>query len=252
MLTINLKKFVFPFLLQFSVIVVICSLLLCGRTFYVKDWFWIEYGNIIQYSYLLFLVSFVIYFGYVVKNLMLITKGMKIKRLIPYILVSTLFLFLIGKEYSIFDTKRMEEIPFSSYTYKTMLVHRKTTYILEKMIRFYYLRNEQIYIPENRNFFSIHGWGRYFKYIYGEYMGSDGRYVNSPDAISRFYQKGGMFTVQELQELKFQNLLNNDFVLNKKVSESDILLEFDKILNPEDVLNRANSIQEQNQDDEEE
>ena len=135
--------------------------------------------------------------------------------IIPFVLI----LNLIKREANFFQFEPMKEI-------------KEIQYISEKIIRFYSLRNEIPYIPYEYTMESKYSvWFEndeeiecannsillaYFTKIYKNDFVLQQGYCRSRNALEKYYENGGVFTEEELQNIKFSNLFNEDFVLNTK------------------------------------
>lgn len=224
------KKIILPFFFDISYIIVTLSLFLCGRTFYIPNEFWIIYPNIFFYFYLLMLFSLVIYTTYTIRYFILEKKYNSKIVLISFAILLTLISTEKIKLLSNFDTIKNAE--FTSYTPEEMHIHKKTTYMLEKMLRFYYLKNETPILPINDNFLCRNGWNNYLYAIY-KYDPSRFRdFETKENAMDLFYEKGGSFTKYELEHIRFQRLKNNDFVLNQQADRNKFNALFNNITIP--------------------
>lgn len=212
----EIKKIVFPLLLLTSILVVVYSLILCGKTFTDCGFpqYYLNHGNIIAVYKLLILYPFFILIGYVYK---LAKRNKFIKILIVSILlISPFYFFSIS----------VERIKYQLEFFYSI---KKQQYVIEKIMRFYYLNNETPII-EPKEFGAII---KQCMEIWEEYPSSnrflcplDLIYKNNDatrlgviigtDSIEKYYKKGGVFTEEELKELKFENLKDDNFVLNKK------------------------------------
>ena len=97
---------------------------------------------------------------------------------------------------------------------------KKKLYICEKLIRFYSLKNESPIIPEyiiNYLFLDIETDRTYYSKIYKTNLPKEYIITNEKEAIQKFQKNDGIFINTELKNLYFQNLLNDDFVLNHTI-----------------------------------
>ena len=113
-----------------------------------------------------------------------------------------------------------------------MMVHRRTTYVLEKMMRFYFLKDETPILPINNNHFCRYGWDYYLYQTYKYDLDKFKNFEMKENAMDLFYQKGGRFYKYELENIKFQRLKNNDFVLNKELDKNEVQELFKNIRQP--------------------
>lgn len=91
---------------------------------------------------------------------------------------------------------------------------RQNIYMNEKMILLYMhsdLKDELIIhnLEHNDNFFPT-----YIKKIYNFEMENEPEKIDFGYALDKFYQKGGIFSESELENPKFKNLYDKDFILN--------------------------------------
>lgn len=212
----EIKKIVYPVLLLTSILTVMYSLVMCGKSFTDCGFpqYYLNHDNIIAIYKLLILYPFFILLGYVYKLA-------KRKNFIKILIVSILLIFPFYF-FCISDEQIKHKLEFF-YSIK------KEQYVIEKIMRFYYLNNETPII-EPKEFLAII---KQCMEIWEEYPSSnkllshmDLIYKNNDatrlgviigtDSIEKYYKKGGVFTEEELKELKFENLKDNNFVLNKK------------------------------------
>ena len=194
------------------------SLIFLGKTNYDGD-FWLTHPNIIFLFRMLIIYPILYCSSYVYKNLEVIKlfNKSKIKNFICLLIIVLLLnpLVKIPKQYDGFDA-----------TFK------RKAYIMEKLLRFYYLRNERAILPKNA--ILLHDFDpwtsdvnapyyignqitdSYYPRIYKDEKSRKLGYELNNNAMNMFYKLGGSFSKEELEDIKFARLFNEDFVLNKK------------------------------------
>ena len=116
-------------------------------------------------------------------------------------------------------------------------IEKKKNYVHEKMYRYFNLKNEMPYVDNtylnatDENFVlwkrasentgnictessDSFGLNHYYFYVYNEQPNENPCFSN--DAIDKFYQNGGYFTSEELHNLNFTKLFDNNFVINNE------------------------------------
>lgn len=218
----EIKKIIFPLFLQFAIISVMFSLVLCGKTYdeTTRDRFYLHHQNIIFLYKMLILYPMLICMSYIIKN-----TRKYFKKFIPIII------FIIFISYGTFSWIKYPQFKEKTKTYyKEFFEIRKNMYISEKMLRFYTLQNQTAILDEEIINNYCHTWiifgeennyieskivSSYYPQIYGKNIKNLG-FKLEKNALEKFYEKGGTFTEQELNELNFEHLKDVDFVLNKK------------------------------------
>lgn len=217
----EIKKVILPLFMQISILTVMFSLILCGKTFDYDTTtlpkFWLYHENIIFAYKLLILIPLLISFDYCynfVKNNPLVN-----------IILCTFILIITCKNFVYF---------FNNFSIQHMKDARVQAYQIEKIMRYYYLHGEIPII--NANYFSEVGQngekydynslennrlhrGLFLKSMDMIYKNNDATTLGvilDDNALEKFYEKGGTFSEKELEELKFERLKDDDFVLNKK------------------------------------
>ncbi len=239
----ELKKVVFPLILLIPVLIMIFSLVLCGKTFlnlYTPDGnFFIEHHNILYLYKMLILIPFLMIFGYFIKAVCYLQKSRKIKSVILTLFSALIFFGSITIIYVLWQSK--EHIDFMR---EFMYVRRVNFYIAEKVLRFNYLKNQipnlpietcmshKYFIDTDFSNMGIHTDNKlslvYYKNIYKDNKAVDMGYKYSKDGLKKFYNDGGVFYEYELKDIKFSRLLKDDFVLNRNVSEEYVEKESSK------------------------
>ncbi len=204
----DIKKLIFPVLLQLSLFIVMFSLVLCGKTNYFGTYF-IVHENVLSLFYFLTTIPALIFFGYCLKNM----KSDVLKTTLGIILfLSACFLMANSHEIN------------SKY----LLQLRAKSYILQKIALYEFYKDNQIFFPpevETHYFPGIYNEDNIFefKYFIKDVYNTD-RILETPltideNAIEKFTQLGGSFGEKEIEELKFQNLNNESYVLKKQDDE---------------------------------
>lgn len=121
---------------------------------------------------------------------------------------------------------------YSATKEKDSFVHilRENNYIHEKIVRFYNIKNKTAYIPNINleftilifGFFDDHDKCTYASEYKNNYYDSVYKtnttfrmVCRADNGIQKFYEEGGIFTPEELNDIKFERLYNDDFVTNK-------------------------------------
>ena len=227
----EIRKLVLPFLLQISILGTIFSLIFCKETYYTGG-FWLIHNHIRFIFSMLIMYPMLMFLSYFVKSLILkYNNSIEKKKIINNIAMITfissiVFLCLLlkvinGNEFKYFHIKTKN---LKIFNYK-----------IEKIFRFYYLKNEVPYLPgyikdrdiyrfkkpkgefcfidEYNNFLEA-----YYTNIYKDTNVYNMLYCVSDKAIEKFYENGGTFTEEELKNIKFSRLFDENFVLNKETN----------------------------------
>ena len=141
-------------------------------------------------------------------------------------------------------------------------ISKERIYICEKIMRFYYLRNEIPNLPVqfnktddmpdatssafiwlnkfedykqnpckyNTNETELVLTSSYYSKIYKDNRANTLGYCFSEDALEKFYKDGGTFTKKELEHIRFSKLFKKDFIYKNTN---------DKIITPEQILAKA-------------
>ncbi len=222
----ELKKVVFPSLMLFSILIVIFSLILCGKTHNHHESYLLHEN--IRYNFLLLvLFPFLMCFGYFIKHIVLLIKNKKIKPLFFYsVIISILILSVKSCNYSITQINNNGRISDG---------FGQELYIFEKMARFYYLKNEIPKLPIETHKYELYRYENmfnknyqnskytvfaksYYPQIYKSNISEELGFIVSENALEEFEAAGGIFTEYELKHICFNRLLDDDFVLNKKTN----------------------------------
>ncbi len=219
----EIKKLIIPVFLQISLLIVIFSLFLCGKT-YNNQMFYISHNNVIFIYRMISLFPSLILFGYLFKN---IYKSVRPKFLRKITIWLFSFLIIISAYLAI-----IPKINFDCDIEK-----RKLFYVSEKMLRFYYLNNKIPVIPyefgsqnnpdgllnpfelekdeESSKIYKNNNLTLYYSRIYKYKEAEEIGFQLSSKAFERFYEAGGNFSDKELEYIKFSRLYDEDFILNK-------------------------------------
>ncbi len=207
----ELNKIIFPLFLPIITLVFMFSLIICGKTFLATDEpsFWLYHNNLIFTYKFLLLFPLLIFFDYCYNYL----KKNKI------INISLCIVVLAVTSYHFIYF-------FDHFSIEFMKTVRKEAYQIEKIMRFYHLHNETPIIEQNNypeiieclemDTINDNLFLRSMNLIYKNDDATRLGLIIEENAIEKFYQKGGSFTEQELKELKFERLKDDNFVLNKK------------------------------------
>lgn len=227
----EIKKILLPCFLQISILGSIFSLIFCKETYYTGG-FWLVHHHIRFIFSMLIMCPMLMFLSYFVKSLILkYNNSIEKKKIINNIAMITfissiVFLCLLlkvinGNEFKYFHMKTKN---LKIFNYK-----------IEKIFRFYYLKNEVPYLPgyikdrdiyrfkkpkgefcfidEYNNFLEA-----YYTNIYKDTNVYNMLYCVSDKAIEKFYENGGTFTKEELKNIKFSRLFDENFVLNKETN----------------------------------
>ena len=115
---------------------------------------------------------------------------------------------------------------------------KRKAYMMEKILRFYYLKKERPILPKeilSGNDFgswdheNVGEYDRenkinssYYPRIYKDNISAELGYSLEDNAFEKFYKAGGTFSADELENIKFSRLFSEDFVLNKNYSDNEI------------------------------
>ena len=220
----ELKNVIFPILLQFSILTVIFSLILCGKnsTFTDGNLFFLQHCNIIFLYKMLILYPAIIYASYILKNIQIQIDKIE-KFLIPIFLI--ILISLCISKYSFFVKMYDEYID-------RYLKIKQSAYICEKMLRFYAIQGKTAivdkkmleayfinwYFPNTQeiNYTDSPIINTYYPRIYRDETIKTTGFQIEENAIETFKQNGGSISDKELKDLNFSHLYDEKFVLNKE------------------------------------
>ncbi len=221
----EIQKIILPIFMELSILLSIISLIKCGKTLYNSGDFWISHYHIIFLYAILIIYPLFFLISYVLRNIK-IRKYIVLRSFYIILIISNLF--LLAGTYTIYLTKG--NIPKIN-SYKNL----KNYYILEKIFRFYKLQDRIPIIPLSLD----HRWvylqpeqyaekcdkNKFTFFIYSYYPNiyKDNDitkiYCVDNDAVKKFKEAGGSLSYEELKDLKFGRLFDEDFVLNKQSNE---------------------------------
>lgn len=215
----EINKALIPTFLLVSIICSILSLVVCGKTFYEEGEFWLVHHNIQFIFIMLVVVPFLMNLSYLIKNT-------NIKKQIKFVIPILCLIYLA----MIVKINNSQEIIKYNQHIKFLKEH---CYKIEKIFRFYHLQGKIPYLPgyivtrdiykfelpreevckmdKYNNFLRS-----YYPNIYNDSSTYYMLYCVSDKAYERFYSLGGTFTQDELSDIKFSRLFDENFVLNKK------------------------------------
>ena len=109
----------------------------------------------------------------------------------------------------------------------------------EKLLRFYYLKNELpivhmeiedwFYQDDENLYMNKTPTTMYYSKVYKDERVNEIGYKREPNAFEKFYNAGGFFTEEELYNLDFARLYDEEFVLREKPSEDDLVLSVEEV-----------------------
>ena len=227
----EIKKLILPFLLQISILGTIFSLVFCKETYYTGG-FWLIHNHIRFIFSMLIMYPMLMFLSYFLKSLVLkCCNSLDKKKIINHItlIIMVFSLILTGL--------LIETINGDVYRnfYKKIENFKVFQYKLEKVFRFYYLKQEVPYLPGYINYRDIYRFKKptgefcfidnynnflqaYYANIYKDANVYSMFYCVSDKAMEKFYENGGTFTEEELKSIKFSRLFDENFVLNKETN----------------------------------
>ena len=204
----DIPKLIFPLIILLGTILVIYSLVLCGKTYdeATRDRFWLFHRNIQCMFKILLLYPIIIYCSLVIKKI----KNEYIP-IVLIIIINFFVLFNLKNEIVHFDTDFLVKI-------------KKIQYQYTKIIRFYNLKGQTAKIPENLDI-------EFYNYfvglesdkerelssidkIYRDNKATTYGFIVTDDDLQDLYKDGLCFSDEELKEPKFAKLKDNNFVLS--------------------------------------
>ncbi len=219
----EVNKVILPLFLQVSFLIVMFSLIFCGKTYHNQ--FWLNRQDIIFLFELLILYPLFLYISYILYAVKTQFKNKEYIRLLVYGV--SCFLILLSLDYIFLVSISQKSIYKYINLTKNMKLQR---YMDEKIIRFYLLKGEtpklksnltptfitttDIIINENGKKEYIQGRkdSAYFQKIYK--TDKFKRYKIYDNAIQDYQNKGGTFSEKEIKDMNFQKLLDDNFILN--------------------------------------
>lgn len=196
----------------------------CGKSIEWDSNFFLVHHNIIAYYRFLVILPILIFAGFLFDkflNASFINTFIKTILLVSVSVYSLYYGFniLLNRPVVSLNDRRNETVNF-----------RTSTYILEKYSRLVQLKKlEDIYIPYSITWFLRDELKKEFEYNNGRFfwvylarLYYDEKFLNVnvhivDDDIAEkiFNENGGVLTEDELKNYKFQNLMNDDFILGK-------------------------------------
>ena len=217
----EIKKFVFPILYVFALLTTLFSLILCGKTnvdmsipAFELGGYWITHNNIIFLYKMLLLIPLFICLSYIFR-----------KSQIKTILISSFIFILI-----LTSTIKEETFQYIIYKANNNIRAKQGNYIIEKIMRFFYLNNEEIQLQKlYKNAKTLHYAedpnlyiNTYIRRIYKDMDTKKITYTLTDNAVKEFIQKGGSISKTELENIKFQNLYTTNIQDLKKISNDNL------------------------------
>lgn len=227
----NEMKLIFILAIYYiSLLTVMFSLVLCNKTCHMSEPFthltyFVSHVNILFLYKFLLIIPFIIMFSYVVKGIKKAGRNV----LVGICLFSTIVLAIyLGFQYK------------EKYNNEEFLKSRKReVYMAEKLLRFYYLRKElpvvhmeieDWFYQEDERIYNNHTPTTvYYSKVYKDETVNEIGYKREPDAFEKFYNAGGFFTEEELYNLDFARLYDEEFVLREKPSQDDLVLSVEEV-----------------------
>ena len=188
------KNIILPIFFQISILTVMYSLILCGKTFGVSDYFLCHHNIVFLYK-MLILYPIIILFDFVIKN---IYETIRYKKEFLWAVCLVILISVICININFINKIK---------------IHSKI---------FYDFRKEMPKIPQSFIFdlpldSEIHS-NLYKNSLSKIYKDNDYMKINFiivPNGLKVFSEDGGKFSEEELRELKFSKLYDDDFVLGK-------------------------------------
>lgn len=201
--THNFKRILLPLFMEASIVLSYLSLILCGKTAYSADKFWIERENLIFVFKIMSIIPLLLTAGYAARYSRFFMRAFVL-----------LFVFLSGYFYAhINDNNLIEQTQTKEV--------RRMNYIYDKLYQFYYLKNQTPIVPEDRNDM-YYGWtdyhettAVYLNRVYNQKIDTNNfNVIIDKTALERFKEAGGIMTEEELENPKFSKLWEEDFILH--------------------------------------
>ncbi len=221
-LKVKKKEIVFPLIFQLVILALYFSLILCGETGGSHSEITIDGHHSLYYithKQLRFLFEMImliplfmyysLFISYIGEN-----QQKKIKKIVSGILI-ILSIFSVLSAIKMYDG-------YIGNKYLAQL--KKENYILEKIFRYRILTNQDfINMPLSINagtfrpshwFYDYNGFVFYYKTIYNPQIELPSRYEVNDSGKNYFYKTGGIITEEEIKNIKFSRLFDENFVLN--------------------------------------
>ena len=225
---LEIKKLILPLLLQISILGAVFSLIFCKETYYTGG-FWLVHNHIRFIFSMLILYPLLMLLSYLIKSLILkCCNSLDKKKIINHI---TLIVMVLSVSFAGLLIETINGNEYRNF-YKKIENFKIFHYKLEKVFRFYYLKKEVPYLPGYINYRDIYRFKKptgefcfidrynnflqaYYANIYKDDNVYNLLYCVSDKAFEKFYENGGAFTEEELKNIKFSRLFDENFVLNK-------------------------------------
>lgn len=222
----EIKVIILPVFFIISIFTTVFSLIFLGKTCY-DGGFWLNHTNIIFLYNMLLLFPLLYFLNYMYKNLKELNfpKWSKAEIFIFPVIIAVLSAVM-------YDIQIHKEPGIQDITLK------RKAYMMEKILRFYYLKKERPILPKDIILSEDFGsWDHknvgeydrknkinssYYPRIYKDNISAELGYSLEDNAFEKFYKAGGTFSADELENIKFSRLFSEDFVLNKQYSDNEI------------------------------
>lgn len=223
----EIQNVILPFFINISVLTVIFSLILCGKTndemsisLFSNCEYFLSHCNIVFIYKMIIIYPFILLMSYLIKN-------NEKSKFILYFILGIMIIYFACMHKNIINK-------ISPFIHN---LPKKEFYIAEKILRYEYLLNETPYLPyseelknmdlgylrdgnentsckyyNNNDFLEDIFINQYYPQIYKDFESIKKGYCVSEDAYEKYIEKGGKFSEEELKDIKFQRLLNDDFV----------------------------------------
>ena len=236
----EVKKIIIPLILYLSILISMYSLIFLGKTCESGGNidFWL-FHNKLKFLYrMLILFPFLMIVSYITNKIYMFCYRTKFKK---YVLPSISLIFIISLYLMFFNIDEinayLDNFKFLSYRSKE---YKKSFYIGEKLLRFYYIQNKRPQIPkylvkdnfvakwveniedQEDTYYIDSDLPEHYDTIFKEDIAKKTGFNISDNAIKQFYTDGGMFYEFELKNPVFTRLYDKDFILNKKFSVEDV------------------------------
>ena len=210
----EIKKVLFPLYLLIINELVIYMLIFCEKTYYIQGQYWLEHLDIKFYNYIILLIPFYIFIDYLYVNIMNTYKN-KISKKNLYIISSVICIFIAS-----FASYKTIHKYISTKNFTLLNIEfKKYSYSVEKILRYNILNNKKnILLPKYKyenTFvlspeipFQLFYKEVYYPSVYKEEFNKETNYyyVDEEQAMKEFYNSGGKFTEEELNNIKFSRL----------------------------------------------
>lgn len=205
----ELKELVFPVFFEISLLAVMFSLILCGKTFEGTNSYYLTHPNILFLYWFLTSIPVLMFLGYILKN----TENKKTKVTAAVIILICACILPFKTQYSRASEMRLEKMRH---------------YTLEKITLFEYYKSGSVSLPQNivNNYkpeimleYGLPVFTNYLAHTYHLKTINQTPFEFTEDAIEKFYDMGGSFGKKEIEKLKFQNLNDTNFILKKQDDE---------------------------------